>query len=367
MNRIRIAVLAALFALAAPSTLSQARADEIPPNVQKAVDKGLEWLVKTQHSDGHWAGQGGQYAPGMTPLAGMAFLMEGSTIREGKYKEQIRKATEWCMDKCQRNGMIGLPNDPNEGGRYMYGHGFSLLFLASVYGEEENAERRKKLEDILTRAVQFTAKAQTSAGGFGYVSSRDGQDFAEGSVTITQIQAVRAARNAGIVCPKETIDKARVYLEKCTRPDGEVGYYIGQPAITPALTAAGICCMFNAGEYDNKLVKQWFGYCQRRIPLMGAKAGRQGHDEYTHYYYAQTLYILGDDGYAKLFPNSKVEDRLTWKKYRDAAYDNLVKTQAADGSWTGMSEWSHVGPVYVTALFLGILQLDKGTLPIYQR
>ena len=33
--------------------------------------------------------------------------------------------------------------------------GFSLLFLASAYGDEDNADRRKKLEDILTRAARF--------------------------------------------------------------------------------------------------------------------------------------------------------------------------------------------------------------------
>ena len=54
--------------------------------------------------------------------------------------------------------MIGNPNIPGEAGRYMYGHGFALLFLACVYGEEEDGDRRKKLEDILTRAVKFIAR-----------------------------------------------------------------------------------------------------------------------------------------------------------------------------------------------------------------
>ena len=60
------------------------------------------------------------------------------------------------MDRSQPNGMIGNPNNPTEAGRYMYGHGFGLLFLVCVYGEEEDGDRRKKLEDILTKAVKFT-------------------------------------------------------------------------------------------------------------------------------------------------------------------------------------------------------------------
>ena len=95
--------------------------------------------------------------------------------------------------------------------------------------------------------------------------------------------------------------------------------------------------------------------------------GRIGHDEYTHYYYAQVLYMLGEDGYAKLFPESKQPDRLTWSNYRKTTFDSLVKLQSADGSWNSSATWGYVGPIYTTALSLSILQLDKATLPIYQR
>src|SRR5207237_173733 len=84
------------------------------------------------------------------------------------------RAEDWLMERSQRNGLIGNPNNPTEAPRYMYGHGFGMLFLAQVYGEEEDGERRKKLEDILTRAVEFCGKAQTPRGGWGYVSSADG-------------------------------------------------------------------------------------------------------------------------------------------------------------------------------------------------
>ena len=62
----------------------------------------------------------------------------------------------------------------------------------------EDPERRRKLVDILERAIDFTTDAQTDRGGWGYVSAKDGGGFDEGSVTITQVQGLRAARNAGI-------------------------------------------------------------------------------------------------------------------------------------------------------------------------
>ena len=49
---------------------------------------------------------------------------------------------------------------------------------------------------------------------------------------------------------------------------------------------------FSAGEYKSDLCKKWLKYCQTAIPLNQGGV-RIGHDEYTHYYYAQALYILG--------------------------------------------------------------------------
>jgi squalene cyclase len=353
---------AAFVALAVLILPAAARADELPKEYRDCVNKGLEWLVKQQHPDGHWEAAGAQYPLTMTGISGMALLMEGSTIREGKYSANIRKAVDWLTARSMPNGMLGNPNIPGEAGRYMYGHGFALLFLACVYGEEDEGDRRRKLEDVLTRAVQFSGKAQTSRGGWGYISAADGSDFDEGSVTITQVQAVRAARNAGISVPKEIIDKAIKYLKDSTSPDGGVIYSLaggGGGGGRPALTAAAIACGFSAGEYDSPVVAGWFKFCNQQIPLGGG--GRFGHDEYTHYYYAQALYILGDDGWGKMFPKDR--DGMTWSKYRKATFDNLVRSQAPDGSWNG----GHIGPSFITAVHLSILQLDNAALPIYQR
>jgi len=363
MKRILALALLAAFAVAAP-----ARADDLPAKYRETVNKGLGYLAKAQHRDGHWEANGSQYPTSMTALAGLALLMEGSTMREGKYADNVRRAVDWLVDRSQRNGMIGNPNNFSEAQRYMYGHGFSLLFLASVYGEEEDGERRKKLEDILTRAVDFVGKAQTNRGGWGYVSAADGQNFDEGSVTITQVQGLRACRNAGIVVPKEGINKAQDYLEKCTTDKGGVIYSLanggGRAAggERPPLTAAAVACMFNAGEYDSPLAKKWLNYCKTAIPI--GQPGRMGHDEYTHYYWGQALYIIGEDGFGKLFPQSKPEERLTWSKYRKAMFEHLKNTQNKnDGSWSG----GYIGPIFSTSVYLTIMQLDNSTLPIYQR
>src|SRR4051812_42264947 len=99
-----------------------ARADELPAEYRATVKKGLEWMAKNQSRDGHWEAFGGQYPVSMTALGGMCFLMEGSTIREGKYKDHIRRAADWLMARSMPNGLIGNPNNPQEASQYMYGH-----------------------------------------------------------------------------------------------------------------------------------------------------------------------------------------------------------------------------------------------------
>jgi len=348
------------------------------------IEMGLQWLAKSQYRDGHWDAPGGAHPIPMTGLAGMAMLSEGSTMAQGKYAKNIENAVEYLLGRVQKKtGLIGRPDDPHEQQRYMYGHGFATMFLACVYGEEPDNARRQELERVLTNAVQFIGKAQTNLGGWGYVSAADGSDFDEGSVTVTQLQALRAAKNAGIPVPKEVIDKAGEYLRKSSvissrnssnklAEEAGVTYSLrggGGGGVRPPLTAAGICCMFSSGEYSNELALKWLNYCQKYIPV--DKSGRDsfGHWEYTHLYYSQVMYVLGEDRHAKMRPDLADKDKqgqralLKWSRYREVVFEYLAGRQNQDGSWNSGA----VGPVYSTALHLIIMQLDKGILPIYQR
>src|SRR6516165_1268845 len=82
------------------------RVEEIPPRYQEVIQKGLDYVAKQQQRDGHWEGNGGGYPTTITSLCAMTLLMEGSTLREGKYADHIRKAVDWLMERSQRNGLL---------------------------------------------------------------------------------------------------------------------------------------------------------------------------------------------------------------------------------------------------------------------
>ena len=57
----------------------------------------------------------------------------------------------------------------------------------------------------------------------GFVLGRFGHND-EGAVTITQVQALRACRNAGISIPTKVINKAVKYVVDSANPDGGIRY-----------------------------------------------------------------------------------------------------------------------------------------------
>jgi hypothetical protein len=313
------------------------------PDVRRAVAKGLDWLASQQSSRGEWTANNGRYPTAITALSAIALLCDGSTTTQGRYANNIRRAVDYLVAKSRPNGLIG---DPNQDDRYTYGHGFSMLFLSQVLGEEEDAVRREELVDVLARAVVFTGRAQTEAGGWGYVSAKDGRGFDEGSTTITQVQGLRGCRNAGIPVPKEIIDRAIQYIRDCTRPDGGVQYNSKGGGGRPAITAEAIACLFNAGEYDSEYVPKLQAYCRQNLENISNQGF--GHWHYAHYYYAQVQYREGGKD---------------WEQYRDKIYARILSDAAPDGSWSQ----GYIGPAYTTAINLTILQLENAALPIYQR
>ena len=317
----------------------------VTPKSQAAVKKGLEYLAKTQGQDGNWSSfqDGNAYPITMASIAGMAFLANGNTPTRGPYAENVRRVERYLMGNATSSGLITGPGE--EEGRPMYGHGFSMLFLSECYGMETDERIRTKLKKIIVDAIRLTARGQSSLGGWTYTPGSGD----EGSVTVTQMQGLRAANNAGFSVPKATIDEAVKYLERCKSAEGGIIYSYGSsPDTRLPISAAAIATLYNAGEYDSRLADTCMAYVWKRFKGQQGFSKGEGHDFYTHLYAAQAFYQAGDK---------------YWDDYFPGARDQIIGMQQADGSWMG----DGVGPVYGTGISLIILQLPYKFLPIYQR
>lgn len=350
-HSLRTLLLASAFVgiIASSASVSTAATELFPRHLnaasQKSIKSGLDALAASQAPDGNWAGSrdGREYSVTMASLAGMAFLAHGNTPSRGPYAENIRRAAGFVMSQAQPSGLISSPIEFNS--RSMYGHGFGLLFLSSVYGMETDDRRRTRLKEIIEKGIQLTSRAQ-SRGGWTYVPG--GGD--EGSVTVTQMQALRAAQNAGFTVPKGTIEASIKYLELCQTPEGGICYSLGSmDGSRLAISAAALTTLYNAGDYDSKMADKCLAYVMKQFGLNKNSFNKNsGHDFYTHLYAAQAFYQAGDEVWDGYFPQTR---------------DQLMKMQQKDGTWNG----DGLGPVYGTSIALIILQLPYKYLPIYQR
>jgi hypothetical protein len=342
--------------LLALTLVPTAPADELSPAERAAIDKGLAWLVKEQQRDGHWELQGGQYPTAMTGMAGLALLLDGNTPSQGRYKDNVRRATEYLLNQVQPSGQIGKPTAPGEAGRYMYAHAFGLWYLSEVYGEVDDADTRKRIEDVLTKAVKFSHAAQTTRGGWGYVTAQEGNDFDEGAVTFTHVHALLAARSAGIAVPRPMMDKVYEYCCKSQTARGGLVYSLANGpggGDRPTISAAALMFLLRWEPADRKVTAKLLEYCRTTIVFQNPRLSAN-YELYTHYFLARAVYQLGDSSHAKLVPDVKQADQLTWKLYRTAMFPAVMGLQQTDGSW----KESYLGPVFGTAIALTILQQE---------
>lgn len=315
----------------------------ITPETKAAIDRGLAYLARNQDRQGSWSNRAayGEYPVAMTALAGLALLMDGNTTTQGKYAPHVDRAAKYLVRSSTSSGLIARTEFES---RPMFGHGFSMLFLSQLYGMTEDVTRARRIHDVLFAGVQLTARAQSRLGGWIYTPDARGD---EGSVTITQVQALRSCRNAGVAVPKQVIDEAMAYLAISQNSDGGIRYTASHTggSSRPAITAAAVCCWFNAGQYDNPRALRALEFCKERIRLPFT---RSGHDYYAHLYFAQALFVSGDSYWNEYFPKRR---------------DYLLAQQESDGSWWG----DGVGDIYGTAVALIILQLPFNQLPIMQQ
>jgi len=322
---------------------NQVRGDEITPEQQKAVELGLAYLAKQQRADGGF-GDAAQPNVAITALSGLAFMQNGNLPGRGRYGENVTRAVDFVLNSCQESGLIAA--DQMQGP--MYGHGFAALFLGEVYGMTGDERVKEKLQ----RAIRLIQKTQNREGGWRYQPAPLDADI---SVTICQIMALRAARDAGIKVEKTTIDNAVKYVRMCQNPDGGFSYMARQAGAGNsgfARSAAGVSSLYYAGIFEGDEITKGLKYMMNFLPARGGGGGGvggpeiDGHYWYGHYYAMQAMFLAGGDWWAKWYP--AVRDQI------------IAKQNKTTGAWSG-----DFTDEYATAMALIILQMPNRYLPVY--
>lgn len=312
---------------------NQVRGDEITPQCQVAIEKGLAFLKSRQAKNGSWSE--GSSGAGITGLGGLAMMSGGNLPGRGKYGDEVQHAVDYVLSACQESGLIAADNSHGP----MYGHGFATLFLGEVYGMTGDDDVKDKLQ----KAVRLIERTQNREGGWRYQAVAFDADI---SVTICEIMALRAARDAGIKVEKEVVDKAIGYVKKCQCGDGGFSYVAGQGSGSGfARSAAGVASLYYGGVFEGDELKRGLNYLIQFIPGRGV-ADAEGHYFYGHYYACQAMFLAGGDYWAKWYP--AIRDQL------------IARQNRSTGGWSG-----DVTDEYATALALIVLQMPHRYLPVF--
>jgi hypothetical protein len=331
--------------LPSPGPDDRAARDMVTAGAQEAIDQGIGYLVKNQRSDGSFGT--GQHVGNVaiTSLAGLALMAGGHLPGQTPLGKTVLGALEFVLNQEEGHrgylyNKAGTPHGP------MYGHGFGTLFLAELYGMVHVRRARDRLRSTLKRAVELIIASQNAKGGWRYYPESTDADI---SVTICQIMALRAARNAGLSVPKTTVERCIKYVKSCQEPEGGFRYMDHGGAAAFARTAAGVVALYSAGLYRDPAIERGLKYLSRYKPRKDLPR-HDVHYFYGQYYAAQAMWTAGG---------------AYWSEWYPAIRDELIgKSRPAESvrSWVDA-----ICPHYATAMACIILQIPNNYLPILQK
>jgi hypothetical protein len=333
---------------------------------EKAVDAGLDWLVRHQRVDGGWSlnyhgqCQGGCPAEtnlesdtAATGLALLPLLGAGHIHTEkSRYQAVVRNGLEWLTSHQQDSGDLFVGGAVTA---HLYSHAIGTMVLCESFGLSNDPKLRRPAQ----RAIDFIVAAQDPrSGGWRYAPGQ----FGDTSVFGWQMFALRSARLAGLRVPRNTIKGCRSYLDLAAADDNKVTYsYMPGRGVSPVMTAEAL------------LSRQYLGWPRDFPPLVKGASMVAAHLEESkerniYYWYYAT----------QLLHNMQNED---WKRWNVRVRDGLVAMQTggdgcARGSWDPVSpqpdEWASsagrlaAGRLYLTALSVLTLEVYYRYLPLYQ-
>jgi hypothetical protein len=344
--------------------------DEITPESELALDRGLEWLARNQGAEGNW----GSNDLGLVSMGALAFLSAGHAPGRGKYGREVDKALEFVVSRAKPSGLLNI----SDGQRDMYNHGLSTFVLGQAHGM--TASRDRRLNRVLDGALKLIANVQCEDGGWDYKAhqQKNGHDL---SLAVMQAKALRSAVDSGLEVPPEVIELAiksvrdhyackgdrRLSEAEQMKLPGQFTYSRGGGGGTIAMAAAGVVCMQEFGEYDDWRIgknMEVISLAVKELPRATQRNGSMPFDAYTLYYVGQALYQVNGDPWRECYP--RMRDYLVASQVLDD------KNSANNGSWHDHGAKTHghtngkEGQLYATSVACFILAIPNRYLPILQ-
>ncbi len=312
-------------------------------DVQRSIERGIEYLKSQQLADGSWADRPG-YSGGVTPLCTLALLQGGSTVDDDAVKRALN---------------------------YLRSYRPNATYTASLQTMVFCTAEPKVDRLHIARNVRWIESKQYKKGlssGMWAIHTPRSPDHVDNSMTQMAMLALYEAERVGIAASDETWRLALDFWQRTQNTDGSWGWGPGYPG-SGSMTSAGIAAVIIAsgrltagdatvegdqvqccgrGETSDH-VKHALGWLERNFAV--------NRNPGVNYWLSYYLYSLERAG------------RLTARRfigehdwYREGAH-LLVNRQLSDGSWPSDLDDEYHGDPRVSTSF-SLMFLAKARRPM---
>ena len=348
------------------------RNDSLKLEIQRAIDKGTEWLVKNQQEGGHWSTED---HPALTALALVA--LKGNPSEEARTRQAIELGYKFLVSRAKEDGIYGKRQLIN------YNTSVSLMALAAANNPKYDELIRKTRQDVINGQYDGGENGvadEVFDGGIGYGSSSPLPDM---SNTLHALEALyhsrRFAADEGAAGEDLNWAAAIQFIENCqhlpsvneaswvaTNEENKGGFIYapdqskagetqvnGRTALRAygSISYAGMLSYVYAGlKPQDKRVQAVVDWAKQNYTLQeNPGMGMQG-----YFFYLHTL--------TKALSAAEI-DRLQTvggknHAWREEVALKLIDLQNADGSWANTNgRWWEKGPVLSSAYALISLEI----------
>jgi hypothetical protein len=314
-----------------------------PDQVDKAIERGLEYLLSAQQENGSFRGHWGNTVA-LPSLAAMACLATGHVPGDAVYGKLIDRSLGYVLSHADETGYLGQVGDGK-----MYAHSIATLFLTEVSGMVSK-ERQAEIDALLPKAIKVILDAQNIKknrqydGGWRYTPTSNDSDT---SCSGWALMALRSARLNGAQVPPAAIKRAVRYMHNHHDSNqGSFGYQDGRSnAVT--LSGAGILCLELCGRHEDP---DSLSAARFLMGVYREKLANENFSYYGLYYAAQGLFQIGGEN---------------WKEFSEWMYATYLPRQRPNGAWP--EHGGERSDVYATSMTILAFAVPFRQLPVYQR
>ena len=376
------------------NTEPEISATVVTPNsiVEASLKKGLEWIKEAQGNDGGWGA--GTHArqdikdphavpsdPATTALVGMALLRNGTTLKNGDFSTQLKKANEFLMEAVEHcpDNQPYITTLTNTQPQTKLGRNIDVILTAQYFTnllryEIGDAQLKKRIEQSLDKCVARIQKGQDADGSW-----KDG-GWAPVLQSALANNALETAKGIGRKVDNEVLDRSRKYQNSnfdvqtnsalTGKSAGVMLYSLSSTTRASAEDAKKAKDIIQKANQDGML--QEVVVTANNLRKAGISAPRAQELETAYKINEasrkqalkdEVMTGYGNNGgeefisYLMTGESMIMQDGNDWKKWYDKMESTLLKIQNNDGSWNG--HHCITSPVFCTATCLLILSINK--------